>query len=110
MPREYHLIIEPVNSYGVYRASLEHGIDGLETVVVVSSREPLLAGARALLKSGAAPDSVITTRHRGANSWALRSTVGQAARLTVRERASGRGGVHFVPYVEFASSNLGVEP
>ena len=94
----YDLIIEPVTPYGQYSASL-----GSE-VIVASSREPLLAGARALLAQGAHPDSIITTRHRGALGWALRSTVGAAARLTVRERA--RGGIRFAPYVEFAASSL----
>jgi len=96
---QYDLIIEPVNPYGQYQASLGN------EVIVASTREPLLAGARALLKMGAAPDSVITTRHRGALGWALRSTVGAAARLTVRE-VSNRSGLRFVPYVEFAASSL----
>jgi len=95
---QYDLIIEPVTPYGQYSASL-----GSE-VIVASTREPLLAGARALLAQGADPASVITTRHKGALGWALRSTVGAAARLTVRERATG--GIRFAPYVEFASSKL----
>jgi hypothetical protein len=53
------------------------------------SRQPHLDGARALLALGCSPQAVIVTR-RG-NIDCLRSTVGAAARLTIKEKDAGNG-------------------
>jgi hypothetical protein len=54
-----------------------------------SARPPLLAAARVLLAGGVAPDTRIAMRHAGSEHDALRSTVGKAAKLTVKETANG---------------------
>ena len=100
--KQYNLIITPVNPYGNYMASL----DG--KIIVASTREPLLAGARALLKQGADPNSVVTTRHAGSDHWAMRSTIGAAAALTVVERNSG--GIRFGKWQEFAFTRRRAPP
>ena len=57
-------------------------LDGRKLCV---SREPLLAASRVLLGEGMAPETVIVARHAGSDFDAMRSTVGQAAKWTVRE-------------------------
>ena len=49
------------------------------------SRQPLLDAARVLIKEGVDPTTQIATRHAGADFDAMTSTVGTAARWTVRE-------------------------
>ena len=58
------------------------------------SREPLLAGCRVLLAAGHSPGSVVEVRRPGQVGYSLRSRVGHAAGLTVRED----GGPTFVPW------------
>lgn len=61
------------------------------TVLVKSSKMPFLAAARALLAER--PDcgsEVLVMRHRGRHDIALRSTVGEAAKLAVIDGRSGR--------------------
>jgi hypothetical protein len=79
--REYNLTIVPVG-HGSFSASLG------DDVVLERTSEPLLDGARALLKRGAHPGAVVTTRHAGSPHIAMRSTVGEAARWTVQESAT----------------------
>ena len=54
------------------------------------SRQPLLDAARQALEDGHDPSEIIEMWQEGASTWALRSTIGQAAKLTVVE--SGRPG------------------
>ena len=54
-------------------------------IILVSSRQPLLDAARIFLAVGVPPDTRIAMRHAGADHDALSSTVGKAARLTVKE-------------------------
>src|SRR5262245_20253377 len=52
------------------------------------SSQPMLDAARVLLELGCDPGEVIELWHEGASEWALRSTIGVAARLTVIDRPS----------------------
>lgn len=58
-------------------------------VLVRSSRQPLLDAARELLAVGYPPETVLTTRHQGSDIVAQRSTVGEAAKWTIKERDRG---------------------
>ena len=50
-----------------------------------TSRTPFFAAARVLMEEGADPETPITMSHEGSCIVSLRSTIGQAARLTVEE-------------------------
>jgi hypothetical protein len=58
-------------------------------------RTPMLSSARILLERGASPDDQLTMSHAGSATVAMRSTVGVAAKLTVKEDNSGP---RFRPY------------
>jgi hypothetical protein len=58
-------------------------------VVVTTSRTPFLDAARRLLELGYPADAVIAMRHAGSVVDSLRATIGNAARLTVKEKAAG---------------------
>ncbi len=60
-------------------------------LLVASSTTPFLDAARALLKLGYAPDTILTMRHDGSTTEALRAPIGKAARLTT-------DGVYFRPF------------
>ena len=75
---------------GRYRVT----IDG--RVLVEDTSEPLFAGARALQAEGVAAAERLCTRHAGSPHVSLTSTVGVAAKLTVRE--DRRRGPKIVPY------------
>jgi hypothetical protein len=64
---------------GRFAAQIDHRI------LVEASRQPLLGAARILLSQSVDPRTVITLRHAGGAPNALRSTVGAAAGLAVRE-------------------------
>src|SRR5262245_27879602 len=52
---------------------------------------PLLDGARYWLERGTSPDpSIITVWSSGSSHWSLRSTIGQAAKLTVKSDKLGK--------------------
>ena len=51
--------------------------------------EPFFDGCRALLAGGADRSTAVVMRHVGSTTDCLRSTVGNAARLTVRDDDSG---------------------
>ncbi|MFO1038017.1 MAG: hypothetical protein U1E45_14365 [Geminicoccaceae bacterium] len=85
---------------GFYRAML-----GARCLTV--SRQPFFDAARVLLRDGADPNTEIRARHVGANGPALRSTVGEAARWTVKER--DRGGLRREPYEALPSFPGAVE-
>jgi hypothetical protein len=75
------LIVTPVGQ-GQFAARLG------DRIVVERTRQPLLDGARVLLGEGYDPDTPIVLRHAGRNDDALRSTIGAAAGLTVKEGPS----------------------
>lgn len=79
MTMQIEITVQPMGCSGRYSAS----IDG--RVIIANSRTPFLAAARALLAEDVTPDSTITMRHHGSDITSLRSTVGHAAKLTVRE-------------------------
>jgi hypothetical protein len=54
-------------------------------LIVSRSTQPLLDGCRVLLAEGIEPRSRIGMRHAGSETDAMVTTVGSAARLTVRE-------------------------
>ena len=60
-------------------------------LLVASSTTPFMDAARALLKLGYAPDTILTMRHDGSTTEALRAPIGKAARLTT-------DGVYFRPF------------
>ena len=54
------------------------------------SRQPLLDGARYWMRTAADPAANITTAwSSGTGDWALRATLGHAAKLTVRDNSRG---------------------
>jgi hypothetical protein len=57
-------------------------LDGRQLCV---SRQPLLDAARILIEEGVDPTTPIATRHAGADFDSMTSTVGAAAKWTVRE-------------------------
>jgi hypothetical protein len=63
------------------------------------SRQPLLDGARILLAEGFDPETPIVTRHAGDAFDAMISTVGEAAKWTVRENETE--GPRFVRWTAF---------
>jgi len=95
---EFHLILDPAPRAGQYIATCDGEL-------IVTSTQPLLDGARELQARGAPPDSIITTRHRGAADWAMRARLGSAAKLTVVERASG-GIPVFARWKEFPANTF----
>jgi hypothetical protein len=62
---------------------------------------PLCSSARVLLSEGVPSDTCLQMRHEGSETIALKSTVGAAARLTVKEDG-GNGTPRFVRFREFA--------
>jgi hypothetical protein len=79
-----------------HRGQRLHGrFDALlrERLLVHATRQPFLDGARALARLGISPLTHIAMRRPGDLADSLRSTVGDAAALTVKER--DRGGLLF---------------
>jgi hypothetical protein len=83
------LIVSPaINSKGTRATSVrgllfDAHLDG--RLIVGRSTQPMLDGARRLLDEGYDPATPLVMRHAGASYASLRSTVGAAAKLTVRE-------------------------
>ena len=61
-----------------------------DLLLVGSTRQPLLDGARHLLALGYPPDTAVVMRHAGSGIDSLRSTMGAAAALTVDETGTPR--------------------
>jgi hypothetical protein len=75
-----------------------------DRVLVASTRQPLLDGARALLAEGADPDRPLVMRHAGSEVDALIATSIAAAKLTVQE--GDRGGPYLRPWRPFVSLDV----
>jgi len=75
-----------------------------DQVLAASSRQPFLDAARCLIDLGHPPNSILTMRHAGSDGDALRSKIGAAARLMVREDA--RRGPELVPYRAIPSADV----
>jgi hypothetical protein len=74
-------------------------LDGRQLCI---SRQPLLDAARILIKEGIDPATPIATRHVGADFDAMTSTVGAAAKWTVRETETE--GPRFVRWEAFPAT------
>ena len=84
------LICTPADRPGRYQVHLgNHRL-------LASARDPLTEAARQLLDKGVTGNTPLILRHAGAGHDALRSTVGAAARLTVKD--SQKGVPTFVPW------------
>ena len=68
------------------------------------SRRPLLDAARILIKERVDPETPIATRHAGADFDAMTSTVGAAAKWTVKENEIQSP--HFVRWEAFPASRI----
>ena len=77
-------------------------LDGRQLCI---SRQPLLDAARVLLADGVDPETPIATRHAGADFDAMTSTVGTAAKWTVKENETQSP--HFVRWEAFPASRVG---
>jgi hypothetical protein len=75
-------------------------IEASNRYLVASTYQPLLDSARRLLDHGYDPALTLVMKHEGSDTEAPRSTIGAAARLTVKESAAGRG-PRFVPWNVF---------
>jgi hypothetical protein len=58
-------------------------------IICRSTSTPLCSAARVLLKRGADPDEVLEKVRRGSNRVDMKTRIGIAAKLTVRERDDG---------------------
>ena len=76
-------------------------LDGRQLCI---SRQPLLDAARVLLADVVDPETSIATRHAGAGFDAMTSTVGAAAKWTVRENETQSP--HFVRWEAFPASRV----
>ena len=76
-------------------------LDGRQLCI---SRQPLLDAARVLLADGVDPETPIATRHAGSDFDAMTSTVGTAARWTVKENEIQSP--HFVRWEAFPASRV----
>jgi hypothetical protein len=63
-----------------------------------ATRSPFLTAARHLLSEGVDPDTKIIMRHAGSDIDCLTSTIGVAAKMSVKE---DRGRLQFVPWEPF---------
>jgi hypothetical protein len=91
------IYVEEIKRSGRYKAMLADG-----TVLLKSSRQPFLDGARALLAQGIDPETVLVMARRGTGSESLRARVGDAAKLAVRE--DDRVGPRFVKWKPYPQS------
>lgn len=64
--------------------------------IVVSSRTPFFAAARALIAHGRDPETPVTARHQGSSFDALASTLGEAAKWSISE--TDRAGIRRVKW------------
>ena len=74
------ITVTPDERPGRYRAYTEN-----ETKPLCRSRQPFLDSARKLIASGHNFETILAMRWAGAKNWALRSSLGAAAKLTVDE-------------------------
>ncbi|WP_293854452.1 hypothetical protein [uncultured Alsobacter sp.] len=65
---------------------------------LVTTATPFFDAARYFLRRGARPSTPIVMRHQGSDEIAMRSTVGAAARLTVKDSPHGPVFVKWKPF------------
>ena len=73
------IFVHEIANSGRYQAELEDG-----TVLVKSSREPLLASARVLQRRGVPPDTELIMVRRSTGEQSIRGKLGKLAKLTVK--------------------------
>jgi hypothetical protein len=78
------IVKEAPSRFGVFSSRLE----GADRYLVPSSRSPFFDAARRLLDLGHAP-TVLVMRHEGSSTESLRTTIGDAARLSVTDSRHG---------------------
>jgi hypothetical protein len=99
------LSIRPAGRHGLYQAWLGSGPPSdPDGGFFCESGTPLLCGARALLQIGVAPETPLQMRHDGSTTIAMVTTVGVAARLSVREGGSTVRFERWKPYPAEAST------
>lgn len=108
-PLTVELILKPVpGSPGRYSASRADTGE----LILRSSRQPLLDGARTLAAAGAADDVILETRHKGSPHIAQRGRIGELRRWTIHEGDSS--GLQRRPWQPFsgtaASANAPATP
>jgi hypothetical protein len=94
---EMLIYVEELKRSGRYKATLADG-----TVLLKSSRQPLLDGARALLAQGIDPETVLVMARKSAGTESLLARAGDAAKLTVQE--GDRVGPRFVKWKPYPQS------
>ena len=94
----YTVLISPSSHAGLVNATTSDGGN-------FRSRQPLLDGARYWMRTGADPAATIVTAWSSGNGdWALRATIGHAARLTVRDNSRGTPTfLHYEPWPQGSS-------
>jgi hypothetical protein len=79
----YTVLVAPSSYAGLVTAKTSDGGN-------FRSRQPLLDGARYWIrKSADSAATIITAWSSGTGDWALRATIGHAAKLTVRDNCRG---------------------
>jgi hypothetical protein len=78
--RELEIRVSPDSRAGRYKALLKG-----EQEPLCVSRQPFLDSARKLLAKGHDPRTMLVMRWAGAKDWALRGSLGVAAKLTIDE-------------------------
>ena len=83
------MVVRPGNSPGRVDCDAPH---------LRGSRQPLLDGARALLRDGGSPGDTLEVARAATGPWDMRARVGLAARFTIEERDQGSKPPLFVKY------------
>jgi len=96
--QNYAVLISPSSYAGLVTARTSDGGN-------FRSRKPLLDGARYWIRKSADPVATIVTAWSSGNGdWALRATIGHAARLTVRDNSRGTPTfLHYEPWPQGSS-------
>jgi hypothetical protein len=84
---------ETEKRHGKFVAALPDG-----TVLVKSTRQPLLDTARVLIAEVHDPDTRLEMRHRGSATLSMFGQIGELAKLTVRENDDGIRLVRYEPF------------
>ena len=92
------IILEESHQCGLNRCGLFSGALATGEIIVRRSRTPFLDAARTLLNRGYEPTAILQMINNGTPS--LRGPIGQAIKLTVREKTSD-GKPRFTPWKPF---------
>jgi len=92
------LVAAPNPRRFTFNVRIEHS----DRFLVRSTYQPFFDSARRLLDLGHDPETILVLKHEGSPTEALKSTIGAAGRLTVKEPDRGR--IHFAQWKAFPSS------